>query len=199
MRIILVGLFVVFLCGSGLSAGEFIGRWEELPLPPSKHKGVSAIGMEPGGVLWLMANNSLYYWAGQQFQPLDGELTSGQYLTSLYGGPDRGLYATQRGEEEPKGKLYKLTDGQAIYVTDFYYEVSHEYPGLYVSKSGRLFNWGNRFLAVYLQDRWKRIEAPLSLRVTLIFDTGEKVYFYYNQNIYSVGNYGNFDKCNIAS
>ena len=59
--------------------------------------------------------------------------------------------------------LYKLSDGEALYVTDCYREVTHEHPGLYVSRSGQLFNWGSRFLATYDGSEWKRIEALLSL------------------------------------
>ena len=197
MRIILIGLIVVFLCEAGLLADESAGRWEKLPFSPSEQQRVSAIGMEPGGILWLIINNSICYWDGKQLQPVKSELTLSRCLTSLYGGLDRGLYAAQDSLEEHKGELYRLTDGQAVYVTDFYREVSRESPRLYISKSGRLINWGSRFLAVYIQDQWKRIEAPLSLWNTLIFDTGEKVYFYYNQNLYSVDNNGKFDKRQI--
>jgi hypothetical protein len=196
MRIILIGLIVVFLYQACLLADESVGGWEKLSFSPSEQQRVSAIGMESGGILWLIINNSICYWEGKQLRTAKSELTSGRYLKML-GGLDRGLYVAQAGREEYKGKLYRLTDGQVVYVTDFYHEARRESPGLYISKSGRLFNWGSRFLAVYFQDQWKRIEAPLSLWNTLIFDTGEKVYFYYNQNLYSVDNNGNFDNCKI--
>ncbi|MDH4241580.1 MAG: hypothetical protein OEW48_18625, partial [Phycisphaerae bacterium] len=207
MRTATAILLTMCCCVSGLLAGteaeqpdELVGRWEQLSLPPSRHPGVSAIGIEPEGTLWVMANNSVYYWDGQEFrQPVNTKLTSGYYLAKLYGGPDRGLYATQTGEHDHTGKVYKLVDGNAIYVTDFYYDKSYNYPALYVSKSGLLFNWGTHFLAVYFEDQWKQIEAHLSPQYTLTFDTGDKVYFYYNGNLYSVDRDGNFNKRQISA
>ena len=219
MRIAPAILLTICFCVSGLLAGteaeqsdELVGRWEQLSLPPSRHSGVSAIGIEPEGTLWVMAKNSVYYWNGKEFhrprkgywdeekfQPLAGKLTSGQYLTSFYGGSDRGLYATQKGEHEHTGEVYELVDGRAIYVTDFYYDVSYAHSGFYVSKSGQLFNWSKHFLAVYVQDQWKRIQTRLSPRGILILDTSEKVYFYYGPALYSVDRHGNFDKRQITS
>ena len=100
MRIILIGLIVVFLCEAGLLADESAGRWEKLPFSPSEQQRVSAIGMEPGGILWLIINNSICYWDGKQLQPVKSELTLSRCLTSLYGGLDRGLYAAQDSLEE---------------------------------------------------------------------------------------------------
>jgi hypothetical protein len=207
MRIITaVSLVICFVVSAILAntqaaqSDELVGRWEQLSLPTSRHSGVSAIGIEPEGTLWVMAQNSAYYWDGKEFrQPINTKLTSGYYLSSLCGGPDRGLYATQTGEHNHTGKVYKLVDGNAIYVTDFYYDVSHARPCFYVSKSGRLFNWGTRFLAVYIDNEWKRIETRLHTRDTLTFDTGEKVYFYYDPFLYSIDRHGNFDKRQISA
>jgi len=99
MKIALIPLFVLCFCVFGLTAddnttqaGELLGCWEELPLPMPRHGQISAMAVEPGGTLWVMTDGSLYYRTGQQFrEPLNDKLTSGQYLTSLYGGPDRGL------------------------------------------------------------------------------------------------------------
>jgi len=167
------------------NAGESLGRWEELPLPPAKDQQVHSMGMEPGGIVWIMANGGLYYWDGEKFTPpLTGKFTSGPSINGIYGGPDRGLYATQRGEKEHQGRLFKLCDGDTRYVADFYYETSNRPPGLYVSKSGKIYNWGNRFLAVYSGDKWKRIEARLDLENTLVFETGQTLYFYSNGKLY---------------
>jgi hypothetical protein len=141
--------------------------------------------VEPGGALWILFNNSIYYWDGGKFrEPADEKLTSGYHWSALFGGGKRPLYGTQKGKEGHKGKLYELTDGQAIYKTDFYYDPSGEGPGIYVSKSGKLFNWGKRFLAVYVGDKWERIEAPLSLHSVLVCDVRGTVYFYFNGNLY---------------
>jgi hypothetical protein len=158
--------------------------YELYSVPETKWPGFSDMVTDDGGIPWIMANNRVFYWAGDGFrEPVTGEMGSGQYLTGLYGGPDRGAYATQPGEEEHEGLLYRLGDGEATLVTTFYYEVSHRYPGVYVSKSGALFNWGFRFLARYNGESWDRIEADFSLR-PIIFDLGDEVSFYYNNTLY---------------
>jgi len=165
---------------------ELAGNWQELPLPDSKYGGIHSIGIEPGGTLWTMANNKVYYWDGEQFrEPINIKLKSGYYLAKLIGGNDRPLYATQTTQEEHQGKLYELTDGEAVHVTDFYFDSSGDRSCVYVSKSGRLFNWGKRFLAFFKDDKWDRIEARLAAK-PLIFEHGESVYFYYNGNLYCV-------------
>ncbi len=202
--IFLIGSFIVSACSAACGAGksgELSGCWEELPLPPAKGQYVSSMGLEPGGILWITGSNALYYWDGAQFRPPANAdlITSGKHWSWLHGGPDRGLYAARAGEKEHQDMLYKLSDGEALYVTDCYREVRHEHPGLYVSKSGQLFNWGSRFLATYAGSEWKRIEALLSLGNTLIFDTEDKVHFYFNENLYSVDREGNFHHREISS
>jgi outer membrane protein assembly factor BamB len=163
------------------------GRWQKLPPLPGRSDYVHDIALEPGNVLWAMAGTSVAYWDGQQFRRPEGaELNSGQYLTKFYGGPDRGLYITQRGTEEHQGKIYRLSDGRAEYVTDFYYEVAHDYPGLYVSRSGRLFNWGKDFIAFYTGKAWEKAEAALDHNRVHVFDTGERVYFYCSDKLYCI-------------
>jgi hypothetical protein len=158
------------------------------------------MALEPGGTIWIMANNALYYWDGKQFRPpQSAPLKSGQYLTCLYGGPDRGIYATQPGDQEHHGKLYRLSDGDARYLTDFYYEETGRSPALYVSKSGTLYNWGNRFLAIYAGGEWKRIEASLDLEYALVLDTGDSVHFYYNGKLYSADAHANLTERHLPA
>jgi hypothetical protein len=192
---------------SGLLAGteaeqsdELVGRWEELPLFPSRRATRPCIGIEPEGTLWVPAKNVARYWDGEKLVELDDlKLTPGHYVHGLHGGVDRKLYASRSNKQNNNNQLYELVDGQAIYVTDFYHDKSYDYPALYVSKSGLLFNWGTRFLAVYIQNQWKQIEAYLHPRYALTFDAGEKVHFYYNRNLYSVDKNGNFDKRQISA
>jgi hypothetical protein len=179
---------------------ELLGCWEKLPLPISKDQHIQSMVMEPGGTIWIMTDAGLYYWDGRGFRPpVSGGLTSGQGSISLFGGSDRGVYATQAGQREHQGKLYALSDGGVKYVADLYYEVLHERPGLYVSKSGKIYSWGNRFLAVYSGEEWKRIEAKLDLENTFVFDTGEAVYFYFDQRLYSADSDDNLSEHDIPS
>lgn len=195
MRAIQVtGLLLIsaFLSAFGESQPETLpGRWEELPLPMGRQQYISSAGLEPGGVLWI-TTSTLLYWDGQFFRfPVNEEVLPLPRVMRLHGGPDRGLYAAQMGVNGNQGELYRLVDGEASYMADFEREVSRELPGLCVSKSGQLFNWGNSFLEAYVGGKWKRIEASLDQRFTLVFDTGDKVHFYYNGNLYSADKGGN--------
>ncbi len=118
---------------------------------------------DSGGIPWIMANNKVFYWAGTEFrEPVSGPMSSGHYLAKLYGGPDRGAYATQKGKKEHEGLIYRLDDGAAELFTTFYYDVSSNYPGQYVSKSGRLFKWGKRFFAA-LSNNSHRTALPVEI------------------------------------
>lgn len=166
-------------------ATQFPTTYELFSIPQTRWPGFSDMVVDDGGLLWIMANNKVFYWTGREFrEPVSGPMSSGYYLAGLYGGPDRGAYATQKGKAEHEGLLYRLSDGAAKLEGTFYFEVSHERPGLYVSRSGRIFNWGNRFLASRIKGQWKRIEVRMSLRQTLVFDLGEEVYFYYDNSLY---------------
>ncbi len=201
-NLLLVVFVLLAAVGSGdqvLSDRELSGRWEELPLPAAEDPQLHEMAMEPGGTIWIMANGGLYYWDGSAFvPPVSGQLASGQTPTGLYGGPDRVLYATQKNDKYHWGKLYRLSDGEARYVTDYYYEMTDGRPGLYVSKTGKLYNWGNRFLAVYSDGEWQRIEAKLNSRYTLVFDTGQTVHFYYNEKLYSADGDDNLAEHDLA-
>jgi len=165
--------------------GRATSKVELFEISKAKSSGVTDMVIDPGGNPWIMADNKAFYWAGTEFrEPASGPLSSGYYLAGLYGGPDRGAYATQRGEKEHEGLLYRLDDGAAELLTTFYYDVSHDSPGIYISKNGRIFNWGDRFLAVYDEGEWSRIEARLSLRLSIVFDCGDDVYFYYDNSLY---------------
>jgi outer membrane protein assembly factor BamB len=161
---------------------------------------VHQIALEPRDTLWVMAGTGVHYWAGDGFRPPAGdELRSGQYLTGLYGGCDRPLFASQRGTEENRGKLYRLSDGRALYETDFYFGAAHNYPGLYVSKSGLLFNSTPDGLALYTDGEWKQTGTAVHLRNSLVFDTGKKVHFYFEGRLHSIDPDGNCTRRKLAT
>jgi len=96
------------------SSDDFTGRWEQLPLPAAERPDIHCAGTEPGGMLWIMVGRGLYYWNGREFSPpVSGPMKSGGGLEWLFGGADRGLYATQPSQKEHQGKLYRLCDGAA--------------------------------------------------------------------------------------
>lgn len=152
-------------------------------MPTTKALRVRELVIEPGGAVWAMGNDAGYVLQGDDFVAPEGiKLLAGQYLTGLWGGPDRGAYATQPGTEEHQGKLLRLRDGQAEEFTSYYYDNATDRPGIYVSKTGQLFNWGERFLATLVGKEWQRIEARFGPRPGMIrpaiLDRGELVDFY---------------------
>ncbi|MBN1911094.1 MAG: PQQ-binding-like beta-propeller repeat protein [Pirellulales bacterium] len=203
---------LLFLCAGTVFADRFgaaaepdatagpIGHWEKLPPPPGRSMGIDQIALESHNTLWIMAGTGVHYWTGDGFRPPAGDaLRAGQYLTGLYGGCDRPLFASQHGTEENRGKLYRLSDGRALYETDFYFEVTHEYPDLYVSKSGLLFNSARDGLAVYINGQWKQTGAAVRLRNSLVFDTGKTVHFFCEGKLHSIDADGHATQRELAT
>jgi hypothetical protein len=187
--VVLVGLFVLaqgtngdsFLISQPAPTSKLI--WSIIPDPanPTANNAgyITDMAIEKGGTPWIMDSKGVSYWDGKEFRHPSGEkLVSGTYADRLLGGGDRDLYALQRGNDMRSGKVYRLSDGEAIYITDYYRENDQVYPAFYVSKSGKLYNWGYKFLAVYSDGKWKRMETTLG--GAIIFDTGDVVYFYMN-------------------
>jgi len=170
-------------CASGVVAtpGQpALGRWDAMPAV----KDIYGLVVDRGGGIWVQHDHDFAWIEGDcERTPPGPPLVSGQYLTTLYGGPDRGAYLTQRGSKDHQGVLYRLDDGRATYLTDFYYDVAHEKPCLYISKTGRIFNWGEAFLAEYVDGKWLRIDARLGLRPSIL-DAGDTVWFYWNRKLY---------------
>ena len=170
--------------------GAVVGRWEALPVPGphsrsgaiSYRTGVSLvydIGIDEGGIVYLLANRRLYYWDGEQFAPIVGLATThASPVERFVSGPDRGLYIVDKAGEAFQAKLYRLGGGEAEHVTDFYCEDARRPPTILVTKSGRLINWGKRFVAAYADGKWSRVESPTALDRPLVFDTGSRVHLY---------------------
>ena len=98
-------------------------------------------------------------------------------MDGLYGGSDRGLYASQYGDEDKVGRLFRLQSGKAWSVTTFRYDVRHQEPGLYVSRSGRILNWAEGHLAVFAHGEWRSAELTEPLHDTHVLDAGDDLYF----------------------
>jgi hypothetical protein len=174
--------------------------WRVIPDPtnPTANNAgyITDMAIEKGGTPWIMDSNGVSYWDGKEFRhPSGDKLVSGTYGDKLLGGGDRDLYALQRGNDMRSGKVYRLSDGAATYITDYYRENDQVYPGFYVSKSGKLYNWGYKFLAVYSDGKWKRMETTLG--GALIFDTGDVVYFYMNGILCSADKNDNLTQCDV--
>ena len=180
---------------SAATEGEVIGRWDLLPVPVAEssayQSGVNHVydtGVDDGDIVYLLANRSLYYWDGKQFAKAFGaSVTPSPSIVRFVGGPDRGLYLTQKGDCAFQGKLYRLSDAEAKFVTDFYCEDFGSNPRVYVSRSGRLICWGKRFVSWYADGKWRRVETPMLLAMPQIFDMGEAVHVYYDSWLLTIG------------
>ena len=43
------------------------------PIPSTPQSGVSDMVVEPGGPVWIMSNNKIFYWSGSEFsEPVTG-------------------------------------------------------------------------------------------------------------------------------
>lgn len=142
--------------------------------------------IDRSGFPWLLADNHVYFFNGQAFERVPREqLSSSRYTDKLFGGPDRGLYLTQADNRDFRGQIFRLDAGKEKRfeeVTSFYYDTATWPSRVFVSQDGRLFNWGERFLAVFDGQTWKRIEAKFapvsSSNRPVIVDLGDNVYFY---------------------
>ena len=160
--------------------------WEKFPTPPARATGISALGLDRRGDLWVMAGQGTYTWDAQEKKWSNPILGAGQYLTGLHGGIKNQLYATQRGNKDHWGEIYSLERGRATYVTDFYYEVAHNRPGFYVSKDGRFINWGGNTLRVFAGGEWTEYPADLHQTGPLLFDGGNTVSLLFKNHLYTI-------------
>jgi hypothetical protein len=164
-------------------------QWRKFPYPPGRAEYFKDIGLEEGDVLWVTAGTTIGYWDGKQFRlPENVEFVSGSYFTWFCGGPDRGLYSVRKSNRLPQ--VFRLSDGRAIYVADVHYEPSADPPPFYVARSGKLFNWGKDFLAVFTGQDWEKSEAALDTAYPRIFDNGRSVWFYHAGKLYGVEDNG---------
>lgn len=188
-RCVTLALALVLLTGSAVcvaaedeTADPLAGRWEKAPF-----RGYRAV-VEPGGIVWGEHENELRYWDGGEFRkPTIVGAVEASSSMQFAGGPDRGAYVVFRGGEPHVGHVCELCDGEARHVTDIYCEDPVRASGLYVSPSGRLINWGKRFIATRRDGEWHRVEASLKRNRMRIVETGDTVHFYSQARLHSVG------------
>jgi hypothetical protein len=182
-------LLAVSICSFASAAQEATGYWNKLPLPTVEDKqqtNIEYAAVEKGGTVWICIRNIVYYWNGTKFvQPSTDQKENSGRVIGFVGGYDRVLYAVVVNSEKMKARLLKLSDGSAKYSLECYADQNYSAIQVYVSRSGKLYNWGGKFLAVYTSGAWNRIEINLSTNKTLIFETDGNVYFYYSGTLCS--------------
>lgn len=207
--------------------GELGGYWEKLTGPATEGGSFGRIAFGQDGVLWVLIDARPHYWDGKGFRaariehgadatddavPLRSRNADpNKYIDVFWGGNDRPLYISQFGTKRNAKRLYKLAEGKAVYVTDYYDERTEHYGpfwNFYVSKSGTLINWGKNFLAAYVDGKWNRTEMADMVgkvydqrgdsRIVMargsgpIADVGGKVYFHCDGRLHWVDGRGNF-------
>ncbi len=186
-RTIILIMLVFILSASVLSAS---GTWKRLPLGGSSWDNISwvnDIAVEKNGNLWIVGNLEILYWDGTGFTKPKTNLPRGGFFV---GGKDRDLFVYNIVDGKKQGKIYKLSDNEATYTTDIYYDRSIGKPGLYVTRQNLLVNWASMFLGVYSKNEWTRIETPLNAEYARLFETKDGLFVYYNQNLVSVDKNG---------
>ena len=185
------------LPASGSVQGEIRKQWTVIPVEFEGERDTYvndfAIGEE--GVPWLVLStpqHTICYLQDGKWHKLAGDFTTGSYLARLYTSPHGRVYLIQPGRESfvkpPSdlkhhfGRLYLLEKGKATYVTDYYYEESRYYPKLYFDNKGRIWNWGNTFIAKFEDGEWERVEASLG-PCRVVEDTKGNVFFIGNKTI----------------
>ncbi len=152
-------------------------QWRKLPPLPGRTDHVGPIAVE-GNTLWASGGNSVAYWTGSEWRvPADKLLKGGQYLTQFYGGGDRLLLFSQPGEKEHEGRLYRLTEGSAEYLTEFHYDGRTVPPYLGVTRAGDIYSVSTAGLRVFHDGQWNAT-AEGTDRQVWVCDTDKAVCFY---------------------
>ena len=141
------------------------GAWRPLaPIPGQSPGSLRDFVVDPKGTPWAMARGGVYWWDGERWVQAKDHgkaFESEGYSAGLLGGPDRGAFMTQPGAKQQEGLVFRLEAGRAEKVGDFYRDSSLDYPGVYVSRSGHLFNFSRQFLAVFRDGGWHTHETPM--------------------------------------
>jgi len=182
-----------------------VGVWKKLPLPgqekgSGRNRYIQNLGVDKDGIPWVIIDQLLYYWDGNTFIKVagfDARNNNGVYY--IIGGNDRDLYLLQPGKDKLHYDAYLLENNKMLFVRDCYMNGNgSDFCPVYVSKAGKLCNWGSRFLAVYSGGVWKKIETSLNADNASIFDFGDKVYFYFNGNLCTIDSSNNITSKDIA-
>lgn len=150
----------------------------------------------------------LRYWDGQAWKAPEPEInaTGMTYSASFFGGSDRDAWLALMPDPQGSGQgtLLKLGEGR-IEATDTFHKWSPARDSeIYVARDGRVFNWGESFLACRQTNGvWSRFEAALPLNhhaVPAVMHEHEgNVWFFASPMLYRVGPDGKMSEWRIPS
>ena len=198
------------LCTAGLISGPAFGGALTFLNASGTDSRIDRLALTPDGTPWAVVEMPgaergyslfrLRYWDGREWKaPVPDVGTLGSvFSASFFGGSDRDVWLALMPDRrlEGEGRLLKLGKGR-IEAADTFRKVS---PGrdseIYVARDGRVFNWGESFLACRLTNGvWMRAEAslPLNHRAVLpvVWERDGAVCFFVSPMLYRVGPDGN--------
>jgi len=186
--------------------------WRALPDLPRSDGAITGMGVDSGGTLWVMTNTApedlswptreLFWWDGTKWQePKNADEVEGDFFYCLYGGGKRGLYAVYWSKEraavrDDPAKLCKLVEGEVKLVMEYThaswldprvtYEGAFPSAGLHVARDGRLFTYGEGFLEIYLEGRWKLLARPKQPTSVSFVEQGDLIHIVYDKFLCTV-------------
>ena len=187
--LIVPGLILLSLCPRVMAGPQ----WRVIPVEVNGQPGamVADFALGSDGIPWAALAGqpgTLCTWQNGQWHKVSGEFQFDPYRTQLHVSPAGRVYLSQPAPEgyarrpaPPKphyGALYLLTDKRAEYVTEYYYDTPNFPPRLFFDSKGRIWNWGEMFLAKFENGEWERVEANLGLYTQVIEDAAGDVYFF---------------------
>lgn len=199
-----VGIAACLLVTGSMQA-EARKQWTVIPVEVEGEQDtfISDFAIGEEGVPWVALStpqHTICYLKDGKWRKLAGSFSTGIYLSRLYTSPNGKVYLSQSGREpfvNPPpdlkghfGGLYLLEEGKATHVTDYYYEEARYGPKLYFDSKGRIWNWGNAFIAKYEDGEWEKVEASIGpCRIVEntkgnVFFIGNKTISYYKDGIF---------------
>jgi hypothetical protein len=179
--------------------GKAGDQWRLIPVEVEGEKDtiVADFALGADGTPWVALarpQGTLCYRQAGQWHKIPGVFSFDPHQTQLHVAPAGRVYLSQvapegyaRRRTPPKphfGALYLLQDKHAEYVTEYYYDIPHMPAQLFFDSKGRIWNWGNLFLAKFEDGQWERVEANLGPDVQVIEDAQGNVYFFGNTLAY---------------
>lgn len=136
---------------------------------------VALAGRQPG----------VCFWREGKWHRVAGEFSIDPHVCQLHLSPTGRVYLSQLAHDYNRGRrpanpylgrLYLLEDEQAKHVTDYYHDSVYYGRPLFFDSKGRIWNWGDMFLAKYEDGQWERVEANIGEQAQIIEDADGNVY-----------------------
>ncbi len=167
-------------------------QWRLIPVEIDGVKdtvvGDFAIGSD--GTPWVglaQPEQAICYWREGQWHKLPGQFSIDAHVRQLHISPTGRVYLSQVARHDNRRQrpatpyaapLYLLHDGQARHVTDYYHKSDQYGRPLFFDSRGRIWNWGETFLAKFEDGQWRRLEANIGKAPQIVEDAAGNVYLF---------------------